>query len=111
MRKLPAVSRSKKLLQRKLLLERLDDRLVCAGFGPADGAYFVEPWIGYYTGVAIQSDQQILVAGSGQQSHLNLARYDGAGNLDPNYGTGGLAFPVTTNIVQGGGSLDRKAHV
>ncbi len=105
MRKLPAVSRSKKLLQRKLLLERLDDRLVCAGFGPADGAYFVEPWIGYYTGVAIQSDQQILVAGSGQQSRLNLARYDGAGNLDPNYGTGGLAFPVTTNIVQGGGSL------
>ncbi len=94
--------RSKSNLQRlrKLFLERLEAREVFAGFGPADGAYFVEPWIGSYSSVAIQpNDQQIVVAGQTQNSYVKLARYDGTGSLDPTYGVGGYVTPPNSQIV------------
>ncbi len=108
--------RSKSNLQRlrKLFLERLEAREVFAGFGLADGAYFVEPWIGSYSSVAIQpNDQQIVVAGSSQivpgqgGSYLKLARYDGNGTVDPTYGVNGFVTPSSTisNNSQGGGTV------
>jgi uncharacterized delta-60 repeat protein len=44
------------------------------------------------TGVALQSDGKIVVAGGGKTEHVGfalLARYDAAGRIDPSFGAGG----------------------
>jgi uncharacterized delta-60 repeat protein len=77
-------------------LERLEDRLALAAFGPEDGAYFLEPWYGHYSDVQIQpNDQKIVAAGNAHGNfRVSVARYDAAGNADTSYGTGGLASPA-----------------
>jgi uncharacterized delta-60 repeat protein len=81
---------SPKLRTAKPRMVQLEDRLTPAGFGPEDGAYFVESLAGTYTDVKIQpADQKILAAGT------VLARYDSLGNLDAGYGAGG--FSTTAN--------------
>jgi uncharacterized delta-60 repeat protein len=85
----------------KLQIDHLEDRLVPSGFGPADGAYISEPWIGAYNDLQIQpTDQKIVAAGNQVNNSANLmaiARYDAQGNTDAGYGTGG----VTTSFLGG----------
>ena len=89
-----SLSRPSKPSRRALFLERLEDRLVLSGFGPEDGAYIVEPWLGHYWGVEIQpGDQRIVAAGLGPTG-VAVARYDSLGNADTSYGSGGVANPV-----------------
>ncbi len=77
-------------------LEPLEERLALSGFGPADGAYIVEPWIGSYSDVQIQpGDQKIVAAGQVNPNNdytdlrMAIARYDSLGNPDSTYGSGG----------------------
>ena len=45
-------------------VEPLEARQLLSGFGPADGAYVVAPWIGSYKDVQVQpGDQKIVAAG------------------------------------------------
>ena len=80
-------------------LEKLEDRLLLSGFGPEDGAYIVEPWLGVYQDVKIQpGDQKIVATGSKTDgTGLPVARYDSMGNADMTYGSAGLANPLGTN--------------
>src|SRR5437868_4244728 len=81
--------------RRPLVLERLEERLALAGFGPEDGAYFVEASSGSYESVAIQpADQKIVAAGPTFQGPV-IARYDAQGVADPAYGSGGVANVVS----------------
>ena len=114
MKKRMTRSKTNLLRLRKLFLERLEAREVFAGFGPADGAYFVEPWIGSYSSVAIQpNDQQIVVAGNSEivpgqgNTFLKIARYDGSGTVDLTYGVNGFVTPSSSisQISQGGGTV------
>ena len=73
-------------------LEPLEGRHLLSGFGPADGAYIVEPWIGTYSDVQIQPvDQKIVAAGQvnpnndGTDQRMAIARYDALGNPDSTY--------------------------
>jgi uncharacterized delta-60 repeat protein len=83
-------------------LEALDERQLLSGFGPADGAYIVEPWIGGYTAVQIQPvDQKIVAAGDegdSTGSRIAIARYDSLGNPDNAYGTGGPSIPPLSGV-------------
>ncbi len=112
MKKQMTRSKTNLIRLRKLFLERLEARAVFAGFGPTDGAYFVEPWVGSYSSVAIQpNDQQIIAAGSSEIAPgkgLKLARYDGNGSVDPTYGVNGFVTPSNTisNFIQGGGTVN-----
>jgi|GEM_PF-1806104 len=90
-------------IRRKLLLERLEDRIVFSGFGPLDGAYIVEPWLGSYEGVQIQpSDQAIVAAGTMKivnpnasiEQRIAIARFDAQGTADVTYGSGGVSAPA-----------------
>ena len=77
-------------------LEWLEVRLALSGFGPEDGSYIVEPWIGSYTDIKIQStDQKIVAAGTFPGPGVAIARYDSVGNRDTSYGSGGI---TTTTI-------------
>ena len=83
-------------------VERLEERQLLSGFGPADGAYMVEAWNGIYTDVKLQpGDQKIVAAGTVAGGGVALARYDSAGNPDVNYGTGGLSTPNGLGIETG----------
>lgn len=92
-------SAGRKAAQIHLRLERLEERMVFAGFGPADGAYIVENREGaWYGGVRIQPSNQAIVAagpaGSLEARPLfGVARYDATGNVDASYGNAGLASP------------------
>lgn len=81
----------------KRRLEPLEERLFLSGFGLEDGSYIVEPRYGAYLDVAIQpDDQKIVAAGVGAVDggpRVSVARYDALGNADATYGSGGLANP------------------
>jgi uncharacterized delta-60 repeat protein len=83
-------------------LEPLDERQLLSGFGPADGAYIVEPWGGSYEPVQIQpGDQKIVVTGDGSSSTgpgIAIARYDSLGNPDDTYGTGTSSIPPLSGV-------------
>ncbi len=84
---------SKNLRTVKLRIEHLEDRITPSAFGPADGAYFVESWIGRYNDVKIQpTDQKIVAAGTmyTTQNNMAIARYDSLGNTDTGYGLSGV---------------------
>ncbi len=81
-------------------LERLEDRLALAGFGPADGSYILESLPFSYESVSVLSGDRIVAASSGNGM---VGRYDGQGNLDTTFGSGGLA---QTGIIGGGGVGD-----
>lgn len=68
-------------------LERLEDRLALAGFGPADGSYILESLPFSYESVSVLSGDRIVAASSGNGM---VGRYDGQGNLDTTFGSGGL---------------------
>src|SRR5262245_25048285 len=56
---------SPKFSTAKPRLEPLEERMALSGFGTADGAYIVEPWIGAYSDVQVQpGDQKIMAAGN-----------------------------------------------
>jgi uncharacterized delta-60 repeat protein len=78
----------------KLQIDHLEDRLTPSGFGPADGAYISEPWIGRYTDVRIQPTDQKIVAvgifGTSSTAAMAIGRYDSQGNTDTGYGNGGV---------------------
>lgn len=77
----------------KLIIDHLEDRLTPSAFGPADGAYIVESWIGRYNDVKIQStDQKIVAAGTmyTTQNNMAIARYDSLGNTDTGFGSSGV---------------------
>ena len=86
----------------KLRMELLEDRLALSGFGPEDGAYLVEPWIGGYRSVQIQPDDQKIVAAGNVSDNTDLriaiARYDTLGNLDSTYGSGGPSLPPLSGV-------------
>lgn len=77
-------------------LERLEERQLLSGFGPADGAYVEESWYSGFKGyldVQIQPvDQKIVAAGSVLSNRgAAIARYDSVGNPDTSYGSNGLS--------------------
>ena len=61
-----------------------------------DGSYIIEPWSGYYTGVAVQpGDQKIVAAGfSVTSDSMAIARYHATGVPDTSYGSGGISTPT-----------------
>jgi uncharacterized delta-60 repeat protein len=79
-------------------MEPLEVRLALSGFGPADGAYIVEPWIGDYEDVQIQPGDQKIVAAGSANSNMAIARYDSLGNPDNSYGTGGPSIPPLSGV-------------
>ena len=86
-------------------MERLEERQLLSGFGPEDGAYVVESWIGSYFNVQIQqSDQKIVVAGNvnpnnnNTDTRLAIARYDSLGNADNTFGSGGPSIPPLSGV-------------
>lgn len=83
--------------------------LVCAATTvlAQDGAYTVEPWSGYYSGVRIQpADQKIMAVGAlystnpdaGIDKRLAIARYNASGTLDTTYGIGGPSIPPLSGL-------------
>lgn len=83
--------------------------LVCAASTALaqDGAYTVEPWNGYYSGVRIQpGDQKIVAVGAlystnpdaGIDKRLAIARYDASGTADTTYGIGGPSIPPLSGL-------------
>lgn len=96
--KLPVAHHSRKS---RFAIERLEDRLALAGFGPEDGAYIVESWEGSYGAVEVrQSDQTVVAAGGLSSSATAVARYDVAGSIDLTFGNNGVGtvpVPITCN--------------
>lgn len=71
----------------KLRLENLEPRLALSGFDAVDGAYLEQPWTAEYQSIAVRpADQKLIVGGWGQ-----VSRYDSLGNLDPTFGSAGIA--------------------
>ncbi len=94
-------SSSPKPTTSKPRLEPLESRQLLSGFGPEDGAYILEPWIGSYSKVQIQpGDQKIVAAGQVNPSNdysdqrMAIVRYDSLGNIDSTYGSGGVSTPA-----------------
>lgn len=87
---------SVKRKQKKLSLERFENRINMSGFGPEDGAMIVEPWTGSYDEVRIQSSGQIVAAGTDRtgETAVAIARYDSQGEVDASYGIGGKLTPA-----------------
>jgi uncharacterized delta-60 repeat protein len=89
----------------RLRLEPLEERQLLSGFGSADGAYIVEPWLGSYSAVQIQpGDQKIIAAGQVDPNsnftdqRMAIARYGSLGNPDNTYGSGGHSFPPLSGV-------------
>lgn len=80
-------------------VERLEERLALAGFGPEDGSYLIEPEIGGYAAVQVRpSDQKIVAGGNDGRWVYNavsqvmaVRQYDAAGNTDATFGSAGKA--------------------
>jgi uncharacterized delta-60 repeat protein len=90
---------------RRPQMEPLEERQLLSGFGPEDGAYILEPWVGGYGKVQIQpGDQKIVVAGGVNPNNDNtdqrmaIARYDSLGNPDTAYGVGGPSIPPMSGV-------------
>ncbi|MBL8823668.1 MAG: fibronectin type III domain-containing protein [Planctomycetia bacterium] len=74
-------------------------------FGPQDGAYVADNWLGSHSDVKIQSSDQKIVAMGSANNAVVIGRYDTQGRVDTTYGNGGILNPSLSTLNERGTGL------